>query len=112
MSEIMNQEMQERLTQIFNDESIMKKISMSESLPEMQAVFSENGVDFSIEEVQKFVDFMNASSNGDLTENDLDQVAGGAGAGPTDIFGWAWEGIKRVAKPCWEAGRWFARQGW
>ena len=107
----MDEKLREKLTPIFDSEEIMRKISMSESLEEMQTIFAENGVDFSIEEVKAFVKFMNAAVSNDLSEVDLDQVAGGV-VGPLDIFGWAWKGIQKIAGPCWQAGRWFAKQGW
>lgn len=111
---MINQETQNKLSAIFDDEAIMQKISMSESLSDMQAVFAENGVDLSIEEVKTFIDFMNAHMDGSLSDDELDEVAGGAVAEITavTVFTWAWKGTKKIARKCWEAGRWFAQQGW
>lgn len=108
----MDEKLKERLTDIFESEEVMRKISMSKSLEEMQAIFAENCVDFSLEEVKVFVDFMNTVANGELSEDDLDRVAGGVAVAEIEVLKWVWEGVKKVARPCWEAGRWFARQGW
>ena len=105
------QEKVTKLTQVFDNEEVMRKLSMAESLEAMQAIFAENGVEMSIDDVKEFILFMNKKEDGTLAESELDQVAGGSGVGALTIFAWAWKGTKKIARYCWEAGRWAANHG-
>ena len=105
------QEKVNKLSQIFDNEEVMRELSMSESLEAMQAIFAENGVEMSIDDVKGFIHFMNQKEDGSLTENDLDQVAGGVGVDPLSIFEMAWKGAKKIIPYCWRAGRWAANHG-
>jgi len=50
---------------------------------------------------------MNSNNEGEISESDLDSVSGGA-IDCVWIFSQAITGIKKVAKACWNAGKWFA----
>ena len=103
----------EKLSSILGSEEIMTKISNAVSIEEMQECFAENGVVLTQEEVNAFVDFMNNTEKDTLSLEDLDLVSGGVveTVSAVQIFSWAWAGTKKVAKWCWNAGRWAARNG-
>lgn len=101
-----------KLSNILGSEKIMTRISNASSMEEMQNCFAENGVALTLDEVNTFVDFMNDKNKDTLSEEDLDLVSGGVdGVSALQIFSWAWAGTKKVAKWCWDAGRWAARNG-
>lgn len=101
----------EKLSSILGSEEMMMRISNSASIEEMQECFAENGIVLTTEEVNAFVDFMNSTEKDALSAEDLDLVAGGVVATVTavQIFSWAWAGTAKIAKWCWDAGKWVAR---
>lgn len=100
------------MSAIFNNAEVMEKISNSATKEDMQKIFAENGMVLTIDEVSEFIHFMNNAVNDTLDEEELDRVAGGAGVTAVQVFSWAWKGVKKVARKCWEAGRWAANNGW
>lgn len=96
-----------KLTEILNNLEIMKMISNAETKEKMQEIFAENGLDMSISEIDAFIQFMNSDDEGEISENELEGVTGGVDA--VWIFTTAWGATKKIAKTCWNAGRWFAK---
>jgi len=76
--------MKEKMTQIFqlldSEEGLAEKLFMLEEAEEAQAMLSERGLEVSIEELTEFRNAMQAYANkneGDLTDEELEEVAGG-----------------------------------
>jgi len=104
------QEKSQKLIDILNNEAIMTQIANANTKEDMQAVFANNGLDMTMAEVDAFIQLMNSNNEDEISESDLESVSGGAGATVTAIwiFSQAITGIKKVAKTCWNAGKWFA----
>lgn len=101
------QEKSDKLAEILQNEDVMTKIANSNTKEEMQSIFFNNGLEMTIEEIDVFIKFMNSDEAGEVSECELDSVSGGSFT-VAWIFSQACTGIKKVAKPCWNAGRWFA----
>ena len=101
------QEKSQKLAEILNDEAIMTQIANADTKEDMQVVFADNGIDMAMEEVDTFIQIMNSNNEGEVSENELDTVSGGK-VDSDWIFSQAIKGIKKVAKACWNAGKWFA----
>ena len=101
------QEKSQKLAEILNDEAIMTQIANANTKEDMQAVFANNGLDMTMAEVDAFIQLMNSNNEGEVSESDLDSVSGGA-IDCVWIFSQAITGVKKIAKTCWNAGKWFA----
>ena len=64
----------ERIKEIMADEEFVNQLAQMESAEEVQAAFKEKGIEFGIEELEKIKEF----ASGDLTLDQLDDVAGGS----------------------------------
>ena len=69
---------QNRIKEVMSDEAFVKELSQLESVEEIQVVFKEKGLDFSIEELNKISDQF--ASDKELSFDQLDEVAGGGSA--------------------------------
>lgn len=103
-----NQERAIKLAEILENAEIMEKISIAESKEVMQNVFSENGLELTMSEVDSFIQMMNSNNSDEISEESLDSVSGGA-VDAVWIFSTAYKGVKAVAKTCWNAGKWVAK---
>lgn len=101
----------EKLTEIVNNEEILTKISNADTKEEMQGIFAANGLDMTMAEVDAFIHMMNMNGKEEVSEAQLESVTGGA-IDAVWIFTQSWKGIKKIAGTCWNAGKWFADQGW
>lgn len=101
------QEKSQKLIDILNDEAIMTKIANANTKEDMQAMFANNGLDMTIAEVDAFIQLMNSNTEAEVFESDLDSVSGGV-VDCVWIFSQAITGVKKVARHCWKAGKWFA----
>ena len=75
---------EERIKEIFADEEFVKELFSKETPEEAQALLAEKDIDVSIEELVKLKDIIVAklqaaenSESAELTEADLEDVAGG-----------------------------------
>ena len=75
---------EERIKEIFADEEFVKELFSKETPKEAQALLAEKDIDVSIEELVKLKDLVVAklqaaenSESAELTEADLEDVAGG-----------------------------------
>ena len=75
---------EERIKEIFADEEFVKELFSKETPEEAQALLAEKDIDVSIEELVKLKDLVVAklqaaenSESAELTEADLEDVAGG-----------------------------------
>ena len=95
----------QKMNEILEDESLIKVLSEASSKEEMQQIFNDAGLEMSLEEIDAFINLMN-TSGGELNEAALSSVNGGVDA--LWIFSTSWKGIKKIAKACWNAGKWLA----
>ena len=103
-----NQDKAIKLAEILEDSEIMKNISNAESKEEMQKIFSENGLELTNYEVDSFIKMMNSDNNDEISEETLESVSGGV-VDAVWIFTTSYKGVKAVAKTCWNAGKWVAK---
>ena len=65
------------------DEQLVEKLMQQETSEDVQALLKENGVDLTIEEVNEIrevlLKLMDRMSEGELSEEDLEEVTGGIG---------------------------------
>ena len=73
-------ENKEKLQQLMQDEEFLKKILVLETPEEVQGAFKENGVDISIEDLEKIKELIKKSMNEnyELTEEELEEIIGGS----------------------------------
>ncbi len=107
----MNDEKATKLIEIVNNEELITKISNAETKEEMMKIFADNGLEMSISEIDAFIKMMNVQNETEIGQEELESVAGGSFTAAW-IFSQSWTGIKKVARNCWNAGKWFANQGW
>ena len=99
-----------KLVELVNNEQILSQIIASGSKDAMKSVFAQYGLDLTAEEIDAFVQMMNRSEDGELSMEEMENVAGGA-IDALWVFSMAAKGIKAVAKKAWEAGKWAANHG-
>ena len=78
---------EERIKEVFADEEFVKELFSKETPEEAQALLAENDIDLSVEDLVKLKDIitkkLQAVEKGEsteLTEEDLENIAGGNGA--------------------------------
>ena len=101
-------EKQERIEALSKDAAFLEEMKGAAGKDDIQKIFAKYGLDLNREEVDAFVTLAERELSGELSDTDLENVAGGAGFGPDKVFEWAWKGTKAIAKWCWNAGRKFA----
>jgi len=69
---------QERINEVLSDEIFMKQLLQMETVEEAQAAFKSKGIDFSLEELKKIKELRESDLSGDLSLDQLDDVAGGS----------------------------------
>ena len=75
-----NNEVMAQLDKLFEDDSFNQSVADATSAEEIRESFSQKGVEISVEDAGKILSQLSEIKNGDtLTEEDLDQVAGGFG---------------------------------
>ena len=102
-------EKREKLEALSDNEAFLEAMKAAEGKEAVQKVFAEHGLDLTREEVDAFVLLAERELSGELSEEDLESIAGGAsGVKAEKVFEWAWKATKAIAKWCWNAGRKFA----
>jgi predicted ribosomally synthesized peptide with nif11-like leader len=69
---------EEKIKELFTDEAFIASIAELETAEDVQKALSEKGLDLSIEEITAIQNAL-ASNDGELSEDDLENVAGGSG---------------------------------
>ena len=69
---------QERINEVLSDEIFIKQLLQMETVEEAQAAFKSKGIDFSLEELKKIKELRESDLSGDLSLDQLDDVAGGS----------------------------------
>lgn len=78
-----NNEVMTQLDKLFEDDSFNQSVADATSAEEIRELFSQKNVDLSEEDAEKILSQLSEIKNGNtLTEEELDQVAGG-------FLGWA-----------------------
>ncbi len=77
--------MNEKVLNLLGNETFLKELSTKETPVEVMALFADNGVTLTEEEVLKMRDIITKSASGELNEDDLENVAGGSAF--TDAMG-------------------------
>ena len=67
----------ELIKEVFSDEAYVKSLFESESWETAQASLKEKGIDLSIEELKQLVNLMKKKGDGELSEEELEEVSGG-----------------------------------
>lgn len=68
---------QKKIEEVFSDEVFVTSLLKMDTAEEVQAALQEKGLVFSVQEICQIRDGLIAYANGELSESDLDQVAGG-----------------------------------
>lgn len=70
---------EDRIKELFSNEDFVKELFGSKSYEEAQAMFADKDVDVSVDELKKVVELFKKKHDGSLSDEDLEQVAGGLG---------------------------------
>ena len=65
------------INEIFSDEAFLKSLSEMETAEEVQAALKEKGLDLSIDDILKIQKTLTSQENGELSEDEMENVAGG-----------------------------------
>lgn len=90
----------ERLEEVFEDDQFVEALLAMETPEEMQNALAEKGIEVSLEEIMQVRDLVSRFQGGELTEDELESVAGGMSGGAkamngliSKVIGWI---VKRV----------------
>ena len=65
------------IKEIFSDEAFLKSLAEMETAEEVQAALKEKGLDLSIDDILKIQKTLTSQENGELSEDEMENVAGG-----------------------------------
>ena len=71
-------EKEKKLAEIFSDEEFTRALLSMETPEEVQTALKEKGLELTIDEIKEIAKAINASQEGELTEGNLEDVAGGS----------------------------------
>lgn len=82
----------EKLNEIFSKPAIMEQVSVMDDPEQILAILAENGLDLTAEELNEVLLTIGETvapllPEGELSEDDLDNVAGGGGVTATIVLG-------------------------
>ncbi len=104
---------EELLKEVFSDEAYVKTLLELDTAEEVQASLKEKGVELSVEDITEAKNVLIQKANGELSDEDLDGVAGGsltlaAGFAIAIIISAATGGTVAVGNSVhsWTGGRW------
>ena len=96
-----------KLGELLQKENIVQQLSCADNKKTMQAVFANNGLQMSMDEIETFVRAMKLSCSDELDETDLELATGGS-ANTLCVLNWAFKGIINDGKHHWNAEPWAA----
>lgn len=99
--------MYEKLNTLLEDEVFLNKILNSENPEEVSALFAENGITLSVKEVEILRSRLESADNNELSEDQLENVAGGAV--DFDLIDDIVKGIEKVSGRIFDS---ISRQRW
>lgn len=73
--------MNEKINALMEDEGFVESILQLETAEEVQKAFADKGVDLTVQDIEAIKDAVIAKTEGELSEDDLENVAGGADVG-------------------------------
>ena len=68
---------EELIREVFSDETYVENLFKSESWEAAQASLKEKGIDLSVEEIKTIVNKAKAAEEGELSDDELENVSGG-----------------------------------
>lgn len=95
-------EMNNKLSELCNNEAFIKRMSDAESKEDVRKIFSEFGLDLTEDEVTAML-YIAANEGEEVTLEKLECVAGGVGG--WEIFVTSISLVKEIAKKSWDFGR-------
>ncbi len=99
--------MYEKLNTLLEDEVFLNKILNAENPEEVSALFAENGITLSVKEVEILRSRLESADNNELSEDQLENVAGGAV--DFDLIDDIVKGIEKVSGRIFDS---ISRQRW
>ena len=97
----------EKLNTLLEDEVFLNKILNAENPEEVSALFAENGITLSVKEVEILRSRLESADNNELSEDQLENVAGGAV--DFDLIDDIVKGIEKVSGRIFDS---ISRQRW
>lgn len=94
---------EKRLKELFSDQKFVDALEAANKAEEVVRLLAENGIELNTEDAEAFLTARNKASEGELSEDALDDVAGGIGG-----FGLAVTG----AKVLWYMWKNYRRYTW
>lgn len=99
--------MYEKLNTLLEDEVFLNKILNAKNPEEVSALFAENGITLSVKEVEILRSRLESADNNELSEDQLENVAGGAV--DFDLIDDIVKGIEKVSGRIFDS---ISRQRW
>lgn len=99
--------MYEKLNTLLEDEVFLNKILNAENPEEVSALFADNGITLSVKEVEILRSRLESADNNELSEDQLENVAGGAV--DFDLIDDIVKGIEKVSGRIFDS---ISRQRW
>lgn len=72
--------MEEKLKKVMSDEAYVKELLALETPEEVQASLEEKDVEMSLDEIKQATNLLSRYSDGELSEDELAEIAGGCAA--------------------------------
>ena len=69
---------EEKIKEVFSNEKFVKSLMELNTPEEVQKALSEKDIDLSVDEIKKIAELLQKKANGELTDEDLENVAGGS----------------------------------
>jgi len=79
----------EMIENLLNSETFMEAASGIQTLEQLQKLFAQNGVELTMEELKALTASAGAEANGELSDEELDNVAGGG------FISWLFDKLKK-----------------
>ena len=72
---------EEKIKKVFSDEEFVKSLMNLETPEAVQKALEEKDIDLSVEDIKKIAELVQKKDNGELSEDELEEVAGGTDVG-------------------------------
>ena len=78
---------EEKIKEVFSDEKFVKSLMELETPEEVQKALAEKDIDLSIDEIKKVAELLQKKAEGELSDANLENVAGGSITGLVVFMG-------------------------
>ena len=68
---------EEKIREVFSDEKFVKSLMELETPEEVQKALAEKDIDLSVEDIKKIAELLQKKADGELSDDELESVAGG-----------------------------------